>query len=57
MVLEDLLENIETNAFLAIYSQVSMKLNKASKCKLQLYLDISFSSFWEPLDVFRVTLC
>lgn len=45
MVLEDLLENIETNAFLAIYSQVSMKLNKASKFKLQLYLDISFSSF------------
>lgn len=45
MVLEDLLENIETNAFLSIYSQVSTKLSKASKFKLQLNLDISFSSF------------
>lgn len=45
MVLEDLLENIEMDAFLALYSQVSMKLNKASRFILQLYQQISFSSF------------
>jgi len=45
-VLEDLLEKIEMDAFLALYSQVSMKLNKASKFKLQLYLEISFFCFF-----------
>lgn len=56
-MLEDLLENIEMDAFLALYSQVSMKLNKASKFKLQLYLEISFSCFfWEPLQMYLDTV-
>lgn len=51
--LEDLLENIETDAFLSLYSQVSMKLNKVSKFKLQLHPGISFSCFLGTLtDVF-----
>lgn len=58
MVLEDLLENIEMDALLALYSQVSMKLSRASKFKLRLYLKISFSSFSGSVtSVFGVTIC
>jgi len=51
MVLEDLLENIEMDAFLALYSQVSVKSNEGSKFKLQLYLE-TFLLSWEPLQMY-----
>lgn len=51
MVLEDLLENIEMDAFSALYSQVSMKSNKGSNLNYSCIWKLFFF-FWEPLQMY-----